>query len=155
MLFYYCRNCSHSAAILIDSHWTTNLIKFFYSTDSLFLGLVFFFWLNKGRQRQWLIWSMFKIWLVEWLLPQRRKRANYNCLLGWGHSFDLPLPLSRFFLPIKTLNISPPPSLEKQQFFTPLFPLPNVIEIKHVSQKLAGGGGQMGKQHGRKDKLLP
>lgn len=45
MLFYYCRNCSHSAAILIDSHWTTNLIKFVYSTDSLFLAFFSFFFL--------------------------------------------------------------------------------------------------------------
>lgn len=41
MLFYYCRNCSRSAAILIDSHWTTNLIKFIYSTHWLFFFAFF------------------------------------------------------------------------------------------------------------------
>lgn len=107
MLFYYCRNCSRSAAILIDSHWTTNLIKFIYSTDWLFL-VGFFFWLNKGQQRWCLIWSKFKIWLVKWPLPQRRKRANHNCLLGWGHSSDLSLPLSWFFAsPLKPWTFLP------------------------------------------------
>lgn len=83
----------------------------------LFVGV---FCLNKGQHRLWLTWSVCNIWQVKWLLPQKRKGANHNCLWGWGHSVDLILhPIDFFWQKPWTLPPFPPP--EKQPSFTPLF----------------------------------
>lgn len=108
MLFYYCRNCSPSAAILIDSHWTTNLIKFVYSTYSLFLA--FFFFLGWTRGSRGGGWDLIHVQDMtgEVATTSEEKKGQSNCLLGWGNSADLPLPLSRFFSsPLKPWTFLP------------------------------------------------
>lgn len=92
MLFYYCRNCY--VLTDIQSDWTTNLSKLICSTDSLFCC---FFLSQQGAAQAVADLTVCNIWLVKWLLPQKRKGANCDCLLGWGHSLDLILHTIDFF----------------------------------------------------------